>query len=74
MVFSGIGCASQIVDVRAVSFEPGGVSIAELALLQRPTLVVRVSGEHGSAGAAAADGAPCCVSAREQLNFFGHQN
>jgi hypothetical protein len=62
------------VDVLAIGFEPGGVSIAELALLQRPPLVIGVSGDHGSASAAAADGALCQVSAREQLNFFGHQN
>ena len=33
------------------------VSIAQLALPQRPALVVTVSGEHGSPSAAAADGA-----------------
>jgi hypothetical protein len=36
MVFSGIGVAPEVVDVRAIHPEPVRVSIAELALLQRP--------------------------------------
>jgi hypothetical protein len=47
------------VDVRAIGLEPGRVSLAELALLQWPALAIGVSGEHGSSGAAAADGALC---------------
>ena len=43
-VFAGIGCASQIVDVRAVRLEPGGVSIAQFSLVERPALMICVSG------------------------------
>jgi hypothetical protein len=63
---------SQIVDARAIRSEPGRVSIAELALFQRPALAIGVSSEPGSAGAAAADGALRRVSACKQLNLFGH--
>ena len=54
-VFSGIGCVFLIVDVRAIRLEPGGVSIAQLALVERPALVICVSGEAGRPGAATVD-------------------
>jgi hypothetical protein len=60
------------VDVRAIRFELGGVSVARFALPKWPALVVGVSGEYGRAGAAVADGALCRISARQQLNLFGH--
>ena len=72
MVLSGMGIAPQVVNFRAVCFNPGGVSVAQFALPQRPALVVCISGEHGCPGAAAADGALCRVSAHEQLNLDGH--
>jgi hypothetical protein len=72
MVFSGIGCASQIVDVRPIRFEPVRVSIAQLALLQWSALAIGVSDDPGSSGAAAADGALCRVPTCEQLNLVGH--
>ena len=62
----------QIVDVQAVRLEPGGVSLAELALLQWAALAVGVPGEPRTSGAAAADGALCRISTREQLNLSGH--
>jgi hypothetical protein len=46
--------------------------VAELALAKRPPLIVGVSGERASAGAAAADGAVCRVPAGEQFNLLGH--
>jgi hypothetical protein len=65
-VFSGIGIAPEVMDVRAIRLEP-------FALPQRPALVIGVSGEHRCAGAAAADAALCRVPAGEQLNLGGHQ-
>ena len=69
MVFSGIGIAPEVVDVRAIRPEPVRVSIAELALFQRPALAIGVSGEPGSMGATAADGALCRISAPEQMRL-----
>ena len=51
--------AREVADVRAVRFEPGDVALAQLALPELPALAIGVSGEHGGAGAAAADGALC---------------
>jgi hypothetical protein len=48
------------------------VLLAQFALPKWPALGVGVSGEHGCAGAAAADGVLCRISAREQLNLGGH--
>ena len=71
-VFSGIGIAPEVMDVRAVGFEPARVSLAELALPERTALAIGVLGELSSSGPAAADGALCRVSAGEQLNLSGH--
>ncbi len=62
---AGASGMPQIVDVRAIRLEPVRVSIAELALLQWPTLAIGLSGDHGCVDAAAADGALCRVSARD---------
>ena len=53
MIFSGIGCASQIEDVRAVRLEPIRVSVAQLALFQWPALTI---------GAAMKEGRRCSIS------------
>jgi hypothetical protein len=71
-VFSGIGCASQIVDVRAIRLEPVRVSIAQLALPQRPAVAIGVPGELHSLAAAAADRTFCPVSTDQQLDLSGH--
>ena len=59
-------------DVRAVRLEPVRVSLAQFALPKWPALIIGISGEHGCAGAATADGALCRVSARKQLKLSGH--
>jgi hypothetical protein len=70
--FSGIGSVPHVVDVWAIGLEPVRVSIAQLALLQRPALAIGVPGEPCSSGAAAADAALCRVPAGEQLDLFSH--
>jgi hypothetical protein len=42
IVLSGIGFVFQVADVRAVRFEPSGVSIAGFALPKWPALIVSV--------------------------------
>jgi hypothetical protein len=46
--------------------------VAQLSLPKRPTLIVGISGESSRTSAAAANGALCRISAREQLNFRCH--
>ena len=72
MVFSGIGCVPEVVHVRAVCLEPIRVSVAQFALPKWPALTISVSGEHGCAGSATADGALYRISAGEWLDLGGH--
>jgi hypothetical protein len=48
------------------------VSLAKLALLQRPALAIGVPGEPDSLGAVAADGALCRILAGYYLDLSGH--
>jgi hypothetical protein len=61
------------VDVRAIRLEPVRVSLAQLALPERPALAIGVPGEHGSSGAAAADAALCRIPAGDYLDLSSHQ-
>jgi hypothetical protein len=48
------------------------MSIAQLALPERPALAIGVPGEPGSSGAAVADGALSRIPAGDYMDLSGH--
>ena len=62
--FSGISFTPQVVGIRTIRLESRSVSLAQLALMERPPLAIGVAGNHHRANAPAADRAPRRVTAQ----------